>query len=144
MNGRVAFNKFTSIPSDFWRTTQSVRKFAPALQRCLSHVWNLIVVRPLIHDGLNHARLPSEKNIVQCVRRHQFEGLCCRTDDPSVPLLRQSVSQRLNCPEESQVSNVHVRRIRQLIDEHDLDAVLDELGSELFIIAIYMGCQLSC
>jgi hypothetical protein len=44
MNGRVVFNKFTSIPSKIWQTTQSVGKFAPSLQRCLSHVWNLIVV----------------------------------------------------------------------------------------------------
>jgi hypothetical protein len=48
MNGRVVFNKFTSIPSNLWRTTQSVRKFAHALQRCFSHVWNLIVIRPSI------------------------------------------------------------------------------------------------
>ncbi len=81
----------------------SVRKFALARQRWLSYVWNLIVVRPLSHDGLNHARLPSEKNIVQRIRQHQFEGLCCRTDDPNIPLLRQSVLQRLNCAEESQV-----------------------------------------
>jgi hypothetical protein len=96
---------------------------------------NLVSISSATLHAFYHTTLPCQKNVRELLPVQILKSIDGSWNQVLSPLLMDLVLQRLNCPEESEVKDIHVRAVRRLRHQFNNSSVFREFRFYKRVIA---------